>query len=172
MTALPINASYALGDAINSSGVVAGTFLTPANEMHAYVYGNAFLDIGTLGGDQAWTKKINALGDVVGMSVHPVAGNTGFLYRNGVMKELVQTYSEPNDINDAGVVVGYAHFGNEGHAFVWDADTGLKDLNTLVDPQLGWTIEVAAGINALGQIVGRGSRAGSPNIAVLLTPVF
>jgi probable HAF family extracellular repeat protein len=173
MTALPIDATYARGEAINSLGVVvAGEFITSTNETHAYVYGDKFVDIGTLGGGQAYAEAINDLGDVIGYSDLPGVGVTGFLYRGGVMRELVPTYNEPNDINNAGVVVGYAHFGNVGHAFVWDADNGIRDLNTLIDPQPGWTIEVATGINDLGQIVARGSRAGGADVAILLTPVF
>ena len=172
MTALPIDAMYARGEATNDVGMIAGEFTTPQNEVHAFVFGSVFMDIGTLGGDQAYAQAINARGDVVGISTPPGAGFTGFLYRDGVMRELVPTYSEPNDLNDGGVVVGYAHFGIEGRAFVWDAVNGIQDLNALIDPQLGWTLQVAAGINDLGQIVGHGSRAGGAHVAVLLTPVF
>jgi probable HAF family extracellular repeat protein len=83
----------------------------------------------------------------------------------------VSGYSEPADINDAGVVVGYAHFGNDGHALVWDATNGMQDLNTLIDPSLGLTLVVMQGINDVGQIVGHGYRtATGANVAVLLTP--
>lgn len=172
MTALPIDAMYARAEATNNFGMIAGEFTTPENAVHAFVFGYVFMDIGTLGGEQAYAQAINARGEVVGVSTLPGAGVTGFLYRDGVMRELVPTYSEPSDINDGGVVVGYAHFGIEGHAFVWDAVNGIRDLNALIDPQLGWTLRVASGINDLGQIVGHGSKAGGAHVAVLLTPVF
>jgi probable HAF family extracellular repeat protein len=173
MNALPIDTTtYARGEAINSFGVVAGEFKTSTNEFHAYVFGDTFVDIGSLGGGYASVRAINASSDVVGMSLTPAAVNTGFLYRGGVMKELVPTYSEPEDINDAGVVVGRARFGSDAHAFVWDADNGIQSLNTLIDPIPGWTIHVAQGLNDLGQIVGRGSREGRTDVGVLLTPVY
>ena len=172
MTALPIEAMYARGEAINDFDFIAGEFTTPENAVHAFVFGYLFKDIGTLGGDQAYVQAMNTSGEVVGVSTPLGAGLTGFLYRDGVMRELVPTYNEPSDINDAGVVVGYAHFGNDGHAFVWDAVNGIQDLNALIDPQLGWTLQVAAGINDLGQIVGHGYKAGGAHVAVLLTPVF
>jgi probable HAF family extracellular repeat protein len=173
MTALAIDSEYSGGESISAEYyIVAGEYRTATNEIHAYVYGYVFLDIGTLGGDQAYVRAINSSGDVVGMSTPPASGFTGFLYRDHAMQPLVSGYSEPNDINDAGVVVGYAPFGNEGHAFVWDAVGGMRDLNQLIDPSLGWTLQVAAGINDAGQIVGHGYRSGGAHVAVLLTPVY
>lgn len=173
MTALPITTEYASAEAISSDYfIVAGQYRATPTEIHAYVYGYTFLDIGTLGGDQAYVRAINSSGDVVGMSTPSAGAFTGFLYRDHAMQPLVAGYSEPSDINDAGVVVGYAHFGTEGHAFVWDAATGMRDLNSLIDPSLGWTLQVAAGINDLGQIVGHGYRSGGAHVAVLLTPVY
>ena len=77
------------------------------------------------------------------------------------MQSLVAGYSEPEAINNAGIVVGYAHFVQDGRAFIWDKTKwGLQDLNSLIDPALGWTLQVAEGINDLGQIVAHGYRAG------------
>jgi hypothetical protein len=68
-------------------------------------------------------------------------------------------------------VVGSAPFGNQNHAFVWDETKGMQDLNALIAPTLGITIQVAQGINDVGQIVGHGTRNnGGQNVAVLLTP--
>ena len=55
-------------------------------------------------------------------------------------------------------------------AFLYRAGTthDLHDL-TVLDPALGWTLELANGINAAGAIVGQGSRDGQPR-ALLLTP--
>jgi probable HAF family extracellular repeat protein len=173
MTAFSIDSEYSAAEAISSEYyMVAGQYRATATEIHAYVLGYLFLDLGTLGGDQAYVRAINSSGDVVGMSTPSAGGFTGFLYRDHAMKPLVTGYSEPNDINDAGVVVGYAHFGADGHAFVWDPAGGMRDLNQLIDPSLGWTLQVAAGINDLGQIVGHGYRSGGAHVAVLLTPVY
>ena len=46
----------------------------------------------------------------------------------------------------------------------------MIDLNTRIDPQSGWTLEVAKGINDAGEIVGNGSHNGDYH-AFLLTPI-
>src|SRR5207249_11312783 len=50
-------------------------------------------------------------------------------------------------INAAGQVVGGA--AGTGHAFLWDAVNGMKDLGAL-----GRNVSSASGINAAGQVVG------------------
>jgi probable HAF family extracellular repeat protein len=54
------------------------------------------------------------------------------------------------DINVAGQVVGT----NNGRAFIWTADNGMRDLNKLVPPGTRLLSE-AVGINDEGQIVAR-----------------
>src|SRR5439155_24659933 len=51
------------------------------------------------------------------------------------------TYNTPRESNSAGRVVG----GSGGHAFVWDAGTGLVDLGR----------GEASDVNELGQVAGR-----------------
>jgi hypothetical protein len=70
------------------------------------------------------------------------------------------------------VVAGYAIFGTDGHAFVWDATNGLQDLNDLIDPDLGLTLQVVQGISDIGQITGHGYRADLTPVAFVLTPVW
>jgi probable HAF family extracellular repeat protein len=126
---------------------------------------------GSIAGNSIWPSAINDDDDVVGMWAYGgYAGYTGFLYRAGVMGPLADGYTEPLDVNDAGVVVGYAHFGNAGHAFIWDATNGLQDLNELIDPDLGLTLQVVQGINDIGQMTGHGYRADFTPIAFVLTP--
>jgi probable HAF family extracellular repeat protein len=55
-------------------------------------------------------------------------------------------------------------------AFV-DFGGGFVDLNPLIDPLSGWTLEAANGINASGQIVGYGIGPDGDTDAFLLTPV-
>jgi probable HAF family extracellular repeat protein len=77
---------------------------------------------------------------------------------------------EVNDINDAGAVVGsFEYMTNVNRAFLYNAG-GLFDLNTLIDPALGWTLSTARGLNDLGQIVGAGYNAAGQFHAYLLTP--
>jgi len=46
----------------------------------------------------------------------------------------------------------------------------MQDLNNLIDPNLGWTLTNAVGINDNGQICGYGQYGGQQE-AFLLTPV-
>ena len=75
-------------------------------------------------------------------------------------------------INDAGQVVGYSST-SEGvsHAFLYDrnATPKMQDLNSLIRPHSGWSLEEARAINQRGQIVGLGERNGHTR-AILLTP--
>jgi probable HAF family extracellular repeat protein len=84
--------------------------------------------------------------------------------------------SEASGINGSGVVVGQSEVApgptpctGTSHAFVWTASGGMADLNTLIDPTLGWQLTSAAGINDTGQIAGTGIINGQEH-AFLMTP--
>jgi probable HAF family extracellular repeat protein len=47
----------------------------------------------------------------------------------------------------------------------------MKDLNNLILPTSGWTLNYACDINDLGQIVGYGTNPNGVTHAFLLTPV-
>ncbi|WP_026731403.1 HAF repeat/PEP-CTERM domain-containing protein [Fischerella sp. PCC 9605] len=79
-------------------------------------------------------------------------------------------YSVPLDVNDLGQVVGSTFGGDWSDAFFWDSSTGWINLNTVVDPSLGWTIEYASDINNKGQIIAFGNNKNGRFGTVLLTP--
>ena len=167
-----ISAGYCGAASINDSGEIAGQFSQADGSIHAFIYRDGRLtDIGTLGGEEAWVQSSNNFGDVVGYSRPTQGGYVGFLYRKGVMRQLTSGDSDATDVNNAGVVVG-TKYGADAGPFVWDEINGAQDLNDLIDPQLGWTLQVAQGISDEGQIVGHGFRAGGAHVAVLLTPVW
>jgi hypothetical protein len=72
------------------------------------------------------------------------------------------TDSTAFDINNAGIVVGYAaHHDGSGaligdRAVYWDLDGAAVNLNTLIDPLSGWTLEYANFISDTGWIAGAG----------------
>jgi probable HAF family extracellular repeat protein len=75
-------------------------------------------------------------------------------------------------VNDAGEVVGYSQAADgRQRAFLYRPATGMLDLNTRIDPALGWELQEARGINRTGQIVGWGVRNGVGPRAFRLTPV-
>jgi probable HAF family extracellular repeat protein len=79
-------------------------------------------------------------------------------------------YSSAYGINDAGQVVGFSGAATDYRAFLWAADSGMIDLNDLIDAASGWALDSASGINASGQIVGSGTIGGQTH-AFLLTPI-
>jgi hypothetical protein len=61
---------------------------------------------------------------------------------------------------------------NHSHAFLYsDALQAILDLNERIDPELGWELQVAAGINDSGQIAGYGLHNGQMH-AFKLTPIL
>lgn len=72
------------------------------------------------------------------------------------------TDSSAGDINNHGDIVGSVSIYNAGkyveaHAVIWPAGSTVPiDLNTLIDPSLGLTLESVSAINDAGQIVGAG----------------
>jgi probable HAF family extracellular repeat protein len=70
-------------------------------------------------------------------------------------------FSSARDINDKGQVVGFslaAPGGGGQRAFLYSGH--MRDLNTFIDPALGWLLREANGINNSGQIAATGCKAG------------
>lgn len=84
---------------------------------------------------------------------------------------LGRTFSEAKDINEDGQIVGFATniSGSPQLAWLWD-DGQILDLNSLIDPESGWTLLSAEAINDHGDIVGYGMINGVTH-AFLLTAI-
>lgn len=72
-------------------------------------------------------------------------------------------------VNRDGIMVGYAS-GGESRAAMWSAGGDPIDLNSLIDPESGWVLRQARGINDDGVIVGFGDLHGQPYRAFMLRP--
>jgi probable HAF family extracellular repeat protein len=147
-----------MGKAISESGLVVGDVVMPGElSWRAFLYDGVMHDLGTLGGMSSSATGVNDAGDVVGESTWvpgSYAGYRGFLYRDGVMTDLVPDVPVPVipfDINDAGDVVGLAVTLDETaqQAFVLREGT-LTYLGTL-----GGTNSVARAITQSGEIAGQ-----------------
>lgn len=133
--------------AINQAGVVAGMSLTTSGEWHAFLWDPRTETMTDLGDDFLWVTGMNIRGQLVGPAGGPHAllwdPETGFT----TLPTLGGTYSTASDINDRGQVVGQSQTETGKYdAVLWDPQRGLIDLGP----------EGAQGINARGQIVGRG----------------
>jgi probable HAF family extracellular repeat protein len=72
-------------------------------------------------------------------------------------------YSEASAINNQGAVVGTTDTNLGKRAFVWTADKGMVDLNTLVPSGQRVVLTAALAINDRGQILAIGSPDHNPN---------
>jgi probable HAF family extracellular repeat protein len=176
---LPIgDGSFA--SAINGAGDVVGAANSMINgfpnvpQDPFLVHNGTMIDLGTLDPNGIWTgaTSINDHGQIVGHAgLGPDPDNPGglypqtaFLYENGVLKNLgglaPHASSAALDINNLGQIVGAASLGTGfSHGFLYE-NGKMFDLNSLIDPAGGWTIEGASAINDLQQIAARACRNG------------
>lgn len=150
-------------------GSVVGPFAPPGSVFHAFLYAcEEMRDLGTLGGRFSNAYAVNKYGKIVGeASTSELMGNRAFSYHFGVMRNLGTLpggdLSSARAINDKGQIVGFAMagLGEEKWRKAFVIRFGqMRDLNSLVDPALGWSLDDANGINNSGQIAATGCRAG------------
>jgi probable HAF family extracellular repeat protein len=152
---------YALD--INDAGQVTG-YRTALGGYHAFRWqGGTFVDLGALPGfAHGFGWAINASGQVAGNSTS-ASGNSErfFRFTDGIGLQNLGGVGEHNvalGINAAGDVVG-TKGRSQSRAIRYTGAAGLQDLNTLIDPSLGWVLLAANDINDAGQIVGYASNS-------------
>ena len=161
-----------LGQVVGQSRVVGGGL-----NNHAFLYsGGVMTDLGTLGGNYSVATGINDSGQIVGQSSKGGLSweNTAFLYNNGTMTDLGNLgggSSGAYAINASGQIVGSSFTSdNMWHAFLYSSGS-MIDLNSLIDPDSGWVIERADGINDSGQIAATGRHLTLGQRALMLSPI-
>lgn len=148
------------GRGINDLGWVTGT---SGNRAFIYQDGVGMVDIGPGSG---WA--INNAGVVAGEGV----GERAAIFLNGQI-QLLGFAGSARGLNNNNTAVGFMDHGTSLSAFVWSEQEGVQDLNSLVDPQSGWYLAAALGINDAGQIVGWGynSERGTVQTPFRLDPI-
>jgi probable HAF family extracellular repeat protein len=187
-----LGGQYSIGNGINDNGQVTGISATTGDaEAHAMLWTpttpggtiGTMVDLGTLAGAESEAFAINSSGQVTGYSstanfgaFHAFVwtpttpgGTTGSMLDLGTLAGASDS-SIGHGINSSGHVVGQSEVVvndiSRSHAFMYTRGRGMVDLNALIDPQSGWELQDAFGINDAGQIVGVGNLG-----AYLLTPV-
>lgn len=143
------------GEAINSSGDVAGRSYTAGNAKHAFFYSGSMTDLGVLtGGTQSWAFGVNDSDIVVGTS-----DTTGAVFRafvwdstNGMrnLNSLISgssgwTLLRATDINNDGFITGWGTNGSGNtRAFLLTPTCGNSGGGSLRSIQSEADVEVAA----------------------------
>jgi len=154
---------------INAAGQITGFSTNAAGQQHAYRLeaDSSVTDIVPFDGPggTGWACAIDAAGRVGGRATSGSAFRA-FTFTAGAAAN-VDTFatSQQSTIESiaAGVAVGWFLTLAEGsaHAFV-NSENGSSDLNDLIAPGTGWTLEQAFAINVNGTIVGLGKLDGTP----------
>jgi probable HAF family extracellular repeat protein len=189
---IPSLGGYIAGNALNQLGEVVGLSAPIGSALgHAFLWsGGQSIDLGVLPGGAgpdcgycvnsnfSTATAINDSSEIVGQS--SAAGQTlhAFLWRGGLMQDLGtlpgDNRSGAISIDNRGQIVGMS-----GHstgviidytrAVLW-SHGAIVDLNELIPPDSGWTLNIAVAINSRGEIAGTGHRNGLAR-PFLLTPI-
>ena len=177
-------------NSLNNRGQVAGASdLAGDQSCHPFLWDKTrgMKDLGTLGGDSGQAFYINDAGEVVGRANLPgVLGcdqfNTpahAFLWKNGVMTDLGtpagDLCSVADGINSKHQIVGNGwdcvnELPPAGHAFLSEDGEPVVDLNTLIPPNSGLQLTVAAYVNDAGEIAALGTLPNGDIHAFVLRP--
>lgn len=79
--------------------------------------------------------------------------------------------SHPRAINRCGLIVGsFGPFSDADRAFAWDPAAGFVDLNDRLEPDSGWKLQSALGVNDAGTIIGHGDSRDKDDVGFLMVP--
>jgi uncharacterized membrane protein len=172
---VPAGSRYAFANAINGSGVIAGSAERDGSQV-AFRYVNGQFQYFPLPGssNSSSVNWINSSGIVVGSA-------NGAWWSDGSTAQYLApvpgtiAHRAANGINDSGVVVGTAVIGlaTVPTGAVWfDRNGPGYQLNDLIHPSsAGFLVREAFAINSYGQIAAAGITPSGAYTAVLLTPV-
>lgn len=177
MSSLGLPAGYTASAAygINNSGVIVG-WLETTGIRRAFLWSGTMTELGAVAGyPKTYAFAVNTAGHVVGRATDDAESSAVAVLWNGGVATTLGTLGGSGPqigayaLNNTGAVVGESMTsGGQLCAFIWRSGE-MTDLNTQVDPNLGWELTRATGINDLGQVVGYGTKSGQTR-AFLMTP--
>jgi probable HAF family extracellular repeat protein len=103
-----------------------------------------------------YVEDVNSSGVLVGSCSHTSAPILrAFVHTGGQLQSIpLANGGRANAVNDRGQVVGFYYGADSGRGFLYENGV-VTDLNSLIDPALGWLIVEGNDINESGEIVGR-----------------
>jgi probable HAF family extracellular repeat protein len=148
-----LGGNYTTALPINNLGWVAGSSTLADGASRAFLWKD---DVGMIDLGAGMGTALNNLGVVGGRSYD----GQPMIFREGqdpiALSGLPGLYYV-SDINDQNVLVGgITYLDGRIDAYVATEADGILILNDLIDPDSGWNLNYALGINNLGQIVGEG----------------
>ena len=156
--------------AANRAGVMIGEAYDELGQYHAFAWDSTRRAPRIIVPDRfSAAIAINDAGDILVQ-----AGREVYLEQGGRPRKLALSAAQLNtarSMNNCSLVVGgYGPDSDRYHGFLWSPAGGFQDLNSLVSPGSGWTIQDALAINDRGEIVGKATR-NRDEAGFLLTPV-
>ena len=142
---------------INDIGHVTGGSETVEGESHAMLYDGTMHDLGTLGGGYSYGNRVSDSGRVTGVSSTTDGEYHAFLWTPGMpngdsgtmydLGTLGGSYSGGFGISASSQVLGGSYTTDDAsyHAFLYASNTGMVDLNALIDPDSGWVLSMRRG---------------------------
>jgi hypothetical protein len=157
--------------AANRSGQMIGEVYDEQGQYHAFAWDSARHAPRIIVPDRySAAIAINDAGDILVQ-----AGRDVYLEQRGQPRMLELSAGLVNtarSMNNCGFVVGgYGPDSDRYRGFLWSPTGGFQDLNSLVQPDSGWTIQDALAINDRGEIVGKATH-NRDEAGFLLTPVM
>ena len=163
---------------MNDRGQVIGVSNLPGDTtVHPFLWSKSegMKDLGTLGGTFGFPTWVNNAGEVVGATTAGDQALHAFLWRHGVMTDLGTIDTDPESealsINSQGQIVGGTfNPGADLRGWLWENGGPMVDLETLVLPGSGLTVNGTTVINDRGEIAGGGRLPNGDTHAILLIP--
>jgi probable HAF family extracellular repeat protein len=170
----PYAPAGAIGTAfdINEAGQIVGAYTAGPETVPEWplsgfeLAGGAWSPMGHIGqAFDSFAYSINDHNQAVGQAHAHLSTSFAFEYSATglhVLGSLSDFDTYAYDINNLGQSVGNRFFSfSDSHAMLYAGSGDWQDLNTLIDPSLGWTLTQASAINDLGQIAATGCLGGS-----------